>query len=433
MTTTSITTEDFPLAYGQRFYVQRLETAPHLALPTQRIYRLSKDFDSEAFFKAMRHMVACHPALRLQLVKTNSGWRQRFPDHDAKISQVTVRGITRLYRSIYADMLIAEEGKKAMDLRHESPVKTKIVKVNGEYLLSICVDHIAGDLIAFEVFEKELLNAYEQILNGLSLSRLPVETFYKYLSNEFVEQRIEQDNLLFWKHHLTGAPIGVDPTFKSSIVPANAFKCQIIGQHFNDLLHFCRKHKVSLLNVIIAVKLLLLADVGKLNDIVLCIPISNRVKPEEGTIIANLVMPAFVRFTVIPGEPILQLLLRIRDQILNAMVHRQYDYPTLSRFISAEAKRQGVRFNLSKECNLIIDNNPIVFPNRLFEERLDNKPKLSYKIHKTTFSVMAHQSKSKIYVEIKWDAVTWPISSIDMEAKFLMILQEFMKCDVKMG
>lgn len=433
MTTTSITTKDFPLAYGQRFYVQRLEAAPQLALPTQRLYRLSKDFDPDAFIKAMQHMVACHPALRLQLVKTNNGWKQRFPDHEAKISQVTVRGITRLYRSIYAEMLIAEEAKKAMDLRHESPVKTKIVRVNGEYLLSLCADHIAVDLIAFDLFEKELLNTYVQILNGSPMSRLPDETFYKYLSNEFVEQRIEQDNLLFWKHHLSGAPIGMDPTFKSSIVPANAFNCQIIGQHLTDLLHFCRKHKVSLLNVIIAIKLLLLADVGKLNDIVLSIPISNRAMAEEGTIIANLVMPVFIRFTVIPGETIAQLLLRIRDQILNAMVHRQYDYPTLSQFIRTEAKRQGVHFNLSKECNLIIDNNPIAFPNRLFEERLDNKPKLSYKIHKTTFSVMTRQSKSAIYVDIKWDAITWPISSIDMEAKFLIILQQLMKCDGKTG
>src|SRR5437867_1807382 len=130
----AISEQDFYLTAGQRWLVHRFEISPDSSLPIQRIYLLNNDFSYTAFVKAIQHTLYCHPSLRLQLVKTKDGWRQRFPDQNVNISEVKVRGLGRLYRSIYGNLLISEEAKKTFDLRSESPVKAKVLKINKNYL-----------------------------------------------------------------------------------------------------------------------------------------------------------------------------------------------------------------------------------------------------------------------------------------------------------
>jgi len=411
--------------YGQRSLVMRFERAPHLARPLQRIYRLNSNFDYTAFLQAIEHTVASNPALRLQLFRNNSGWRQRFPDQPVNISEVKVKGIGRLFRSIYANLLIAEEGKSPLDLQREPPVKVKIIKVNGEYLLSLCVDHIAVDGISYDRFEWELLDSYQKVINGLPMSGKPTEPFFKYLLKEVTQkkQNMEALNLLFWEQHLKGATLGISSKAKKSSVKGNRLNYQITGQPYIDLLKFCRAHRCTLFNVIEACHLLLLNEIGNLKDNVLSIPISNRIGANEQSLIGNLFIPLYVRFSLTPNEPIPKFLIRIRDITLNAMIRRQFDYGSLMRFLSAEAKRRGTNINLTRECNLIVNKEPLLYPNDLFAERLDNLPVQSIKVNQASFNFFVRQNQNKLSINILWDATMWPISIDDMASKFLMTLK----------
>jgi len=418
--------EDYGLTCGQRWLLHLLEQAPELARPVQRVYRLSSAFDSSAFLEALQGLLHTHPALRLQLVRNKSGWRQRFPKQDAYISGEEILGRTPEMRMAYASILIAEEAKGTMDLRKEPPIKAKIIKVNGEYLLSMCIDHLAADEIAFDLFEQELLSYYQQVIHANFVHPSLSTEFLTYASQEGSQKFIEHENLLYWQQQLGDASLNRnDP--KNFWVPASVFRYQFKRTTFESLLNFCRAHKCSLFHFIVAVQLILLNSAGNSNDIVLNIPISNRVRARERSIIANLSMLLHVRFSLIENESITQLITKVRDQILFAMSHRQYDYPSLSRFMAAKAKKAGGHISWLLGCNFIADYGSLTCPNLLFKERTDNFPGRSYDIPCTSFTVAARQKGTELWIDIDWDAMAWPIGNVEMEAKIEEILHRFLE------
>ena len=63
---TSAADRDWPLTAGQRWLLHVLRESPALARPVQRIYRLRRPLDTANLLAAFEHVVAIHPALRMQ-------------------------------------------------------------------------------------------------------------------------------------------------------------------------------------------------------------------------------------------------------------------------------------------------------------------------------------------------------------------------------
>lgn len=413
---------DYNLTCGQRWQISRS------ARPVQRIYRLSESFDSSAFLPALRSVIARHPALRIQLIQTEKGWRQRFPDQGVEYSEVQIRGITRTYRSIYAELLLEEERKRTLDLRCEPPVKTKVLKVNGVYWLSLCVDHISADQIGFDLFERELLYAYQQTLNGLAITSKPSESFINYITKEVSDRhKVENSNLLYWQDQLKSLPMRELSYIKKSLVSVSTFNFEIGGKDFYSFMIFCKSMKCSAFHIIVATQLLLLAGVRGINDIILNIPISNRLLPVEQSIIGNLAMLLHVRFFITQNEPIHEFLIRIRNKIFTAMTHRQYSYTSLMRNVNLEAQGEGVKPSFPIICNFVTESARIDYPNILFESRMDNQSRAVRNIYRSNFWVNARQYKSKLGIRIDWDADTWPISIDEMNLKYLAFFKKFIE------
>jgi hypothetical protein len=418
------TIEDFPLTCGQRSLVYRFERTPESARPLQRIYRLRKDFNYCTFAEALRRTIAVHPSLRLKLKKKEGCWMQYFPDQSGNISIEKVRGISSSYRSIYAGLLISEERKHTLDLSKEPPVNAKVIRVNGEFVLSLCVDHIAADGLSFNLLEKELLRYYEQIDAGLSTPRALSAAFLAYLSKEQALQYREHGNLLFWQRQLMDAPSIRGPISDLKSVPAEIFTYHLTGLGFRFFLNFCRCHNCTPLTVVVAANLLLLSEIGNLSDIVLSLPFSNRVDAEEQAIIGNLMVPLHIRFSIIANEPMRDFLIRIKKQVLNAMLHRQCDLPALYHLLKSEAKPRNSQIFLTNACDLMVDNNSLNYPNKLFSERLDNKMVSSSNVYRRDFGFIGILSTSSINFTLNWDGSYWPIAASEMESKFLATLNK---------
>lgn len=420
-----VTPGHYPLSCGQRWLVYLFEQAKDLARPVQRIYRSGRDFNSSAFLEALQTTVASHPALRLRLVRSRQGWRQHFPDIEVVVSGEEITGRTPEMRAAYASMLMAAEAKKTLDLRKEPPVKVKIVKLDEEYLLSICIDHIAADETGFDLFEKELIAAYETIANGRPYAPTEWDAFPDYLSREAGQQQAEESNGLYWQQLLSTALVNGEKEDRLSWVPASVLHYDLSGKAFQQLLDFCRVSRCSVFHAVVAAQLMLLAGAGDQDPIVLNIPVSNRPRASERSIIANLSMLLHIPFSIIPNEPATQLVTRVRDQVLKAMAHRQYDYPSLSHFVAGESKKKGFHTSWLCGCNFVVDNAPAVFPNTLFEERMDNMTGRSYDIPKKSFTLAARQYESSLRFAIDWDAGAWGIPGDAMQERLVTILQKF--------
>jgi hypothetical protein len=408
----------YPLSAGQRWLLHLWEEAPQLARPVQRVYRLADGFDSAAFLEAVSLLVSVHEALRMRLTPQEEGFGQYFPDTEAAVSGEAISGRTPETRAAYVRMLIAGEAERVMDLREESPVRAKLIRVDGENLLSLCIDHIAADETAFDLFELGLQAIYEAIVQDNPVFKESSAGFKAYLSRELDRGNTEPASLIYWQQELSGVPLlaGNDEAF--AWAPAAQCSFDLEGSYLQSLSEHCLRYRCSLFHAMIAVQLIIMSSTASLDDLVLNIPVSNRSRPQDRMIIANLSMLLHVRFKGIGLHQGPQLLIWVRDKFLKAMAHRQYDYPSLSHFMAGQAAESGGRVNWVNGCNFIVENEPLLYPNKLFAERLDNQPGRKYDIPATSFSLAARQCKGKLQVQLEWDEVAWPVSANEMKATF---------------
>lgn len=417
------TPKDYSLTCGQRWLVYRSAKSSKCCAPLKRVYMLTPDFNFCAFVEAMQRIVILHPALRLRLVKNGRHWRQSFPYQPAVVSEMRVKGPTRSFRSIYAHLWIAEEGRKPLDLTRDSPVKAIVLKVNKSYLLSLCIDHIAIDGIGFNRLEKELVASYRQVLDGISQLPVYADSFLVYLQKEGKNQCLEDSNLLYWKRHLTGLKLQKLQASKKPFAQAQVVNYCIDAIIFDSLKDYCDNNRCFIFNIVVAIHLILLKKAGDEDDIVLSIPVGNRATADEKVTIGCLFSPILFRFHMIANEPILPTLHRIKSQLLADMLHTQYNWPALLGYLNEEARKQGgVGYSTNKECNLITEKEPFNYNNCLFADRLDNKPGRR-KIPTGAFDVQARQSNLGLSLEILWDKARWPISEEEVAETIGRVLE----------
>jgi NRPS condensation-like uncharacterized protein len=418
-----LASEGYFLTSGQRYLFNRLKSAPTLCRPFQRVYRFKQNYKYSEFLKALQYTVSLHPALRLKLNEEANSLTQHFPKMNIDVTKEEVKGIGRLFRSIYANILIKEEGKPVMDLKTGPPLKAKVVMVNGESLLSVCIDHISVDEIAFDNFEKELVENYSRLCCNLPLPDIESKSFSEYILREVKQRSRENENLLYWQNHLKEAPIYFPAPVARKMQPASFFKLQLKGDLYTSIFLSCKRYKCSLFNIIVASQLLLLFAIDKSTDAVIGIPISNRSRPQDHKIIGNLVSPLYVRFTVSPNELVENLIQRTRDTVLASIIHKQYDYSSLIRFLLSIRQSDNSRINLSKGCSFIVHNEPLQFPNPLFVERVNLFSSSSTKVPIGYFTVGAHQYKQALSIDLAWDRVLWPVRPMEMKEKYQKVIE----------
>jgi NRPS condensation-like uncharacterized protein len=414
---------NYALTYGQRFLATRLTRKSANATPLQRIYNLCNDFNYDAFSTAVQQLVHRHPALRMKLVKDNNGWSQCFSNEKPTMAFEKVRGLFKLFREVYANLLIADERKKMLDLTKESPVKIMVVKVNKKFIMSLCLDHMAVDEIAYDLVEKELVDLYCQACTKTN-SAFAKDNFMDYIDREQLRRDCEKENTLYWYYHLKEAPIqGPPPDKKKKSAIGSCLIYHIHQPKVDELVAFCQTHKSSVSHLVTAFQLKILAAAGDIDDVVIGIPISNRIYKKDEHVIGDLVMPVFVRFQYFKHQPLSELIVKVRDICMESMAHMQYDYAGLMHTLGKDYQQQGQYIRLNVSNNFIVESAPIVMPNNLFIKRLDNRPHGRYLVSIGSFNIDARQNKETLALDIKWDPAKWPLTAIQAKS----VLEELIK------
>jgi hypothetical protein len=394
-----------------------------MARPVQRTYRLAEPLDTAAFLAAVRFLVSSHPALRTRLTETPEGWRQSFPALEAEVSGVAVEGRTREFRAAYARHVFAGDSARALDLRAEPPFIARIVRVDGEHYFGLCLDHIAADDLATDLFEHELGEAYLRERRGQPHPPAhATQGFFDYLARETAQAAKEQTNLRYWTNHLMGHPLDKGRTEETRWVPGESHQWQVSGEAFERLAAACRARRSSVSAAVLAAYVQLLSELGGTDDIVVNVPVSNRTQAADRGLIANLSMLLHLRFRLAGTEPDGRFLLGVRDQLLAAMVHRQYDYGSLAELVAADAAARGGHAHWVVGCSYIVERHAPRTPGPLFAERLDNQLRATFDIPGGSFALTCRQNASRLHFAADWDFSAWPCRADGMAARLLEIL-----------
>lgn len=406
------------LTCGQRWLVRFAAREDNRARPVQRVYRLQDGLQTWALLAALRYVVAAHPALRLRLVSSAAGLAQCFSTAPAEVSGVSVQGRTATLRAAYARHVLAEDAARPMDLETQSPLLARLIEVDGDYYLGLCVDHVAADELAFDLLERELATAYEREVDAAAHPAVDVAPYLDYLAAEPRRRAVEPANLEYWAGQLRDAPVTAP---RDGGWAAATTATWTIGQDdIRELAHACRTRHSSVTAAAAAAQLLVLRDISAQEDIVLNVPVSNRVLPAEHTWIANLSMLLHIRCR--PDSSSSELMESMRDRLLEAMMHRYYDYAALSEIVSDDAITRGGRASWLAGFSYLITRAPSVLGGALFAERLDNQDDDAIQVPRGSFNLTARQSPTGLQMRAEWDSECWPRDAAALREQYLTAL-----------
>lgn len=372
----------------------------------QRIYRLQAGVDTTALLAALRRVVSRSPALRMRLVTTSAGLGQEFTDVVPNIEAVRVEGRTSRLRAAYTRHLLLEDARRPRDLTTQPPLMTRLIDVDGELYLGVCIDHLAADDLGFDAFERLLSEAYQRVVADVA-EPSSADGYLRYVEKEHERRRAEAGNLVWWRDQLAGAPTvddGADDGL--SWVPGCSADWTLSGAALASLRRACRTRRTPLSAAVLAAQLRGWRRRADNPDLVINLPVSNRLLPAEYAWVANMSMLLHVRLP--PVGPDIELL-DVRDRVLEGMRHRHYDYGSLVNVLAADAAGRGGRFRWLLGYSYIAEREASRVGGRLLAERLDGQGGEAISVPQGSYSVSVRERPGALHLRAEWDSARWPL------------------------
>jgi non-ribosomal peptide synthetase component F len=243
---------------------------------------------------------------------------------------------------------------------------------------------------------------------------------FRFLDAEASRVHLEPANLQYWRESLEGVALASHAGADLAWAPGTIARWHVDGDALSTLLVACHAQRCSAFVAVLAAEVSLLADLSGTDDLVVNVPVSNRTSAGEHAIVANLSHLLHLRFRIVPSETPRDFLRRVRNQVMEAMAHRQYDYASLSAALAADAAERGGALNWLNGCNYIRGSAPTPAHAALFEERFDDQAE-SYDVPETAFTLTCHHvsDSGSLRFHVDWDGHAWSISADDLRARFL--------------
>jgi hypothetical protein len=166
-----------------------------------------------------------------------------------------------------------------------------------------------------------------------------------------------------------------------------------------------------------------LCRLGGGHDLVMNVPLSNRVTARDHMLVANLSMLTHLRIAVSERETTREMMLRVRDITLKAMKYRHYDYPALSEAVAREGRARGGRFHWMVGCSYTVDRQGGEVRVGTLLERINGNPPTQAHIPRGTFALSCRHESDKLHLSATWDHATWPVSNEELPRWMLHLLE----------
>jgi hypothetical protein len=393
--------------------------AEQLARPVQRIYRLPDALDTVALLAAYRRTVASNEALRLRLSCADGVWHQQFTAWIPTIEGINVHGGTPDQRQAFALNALLSQSAEAFDLTKDPPIAAGITKVDDRFFFALTVDHLAADDLAFDQIEGELTQHYQALVADSDAEpAISTGGFSAYLGREQARSATRDGSLDFWTGMLCGAPLSASDM---SLHWVDGISIQFVldREATNRLLGQCRKLACSPFIALLAAQALLLCRLGGGHDLVINVPFSNRATAADQLVVGNLSMLAHLRIQLDPVERTGDFIRRLRDLVLKAMKHRNYDYPVLSDILARDAQERGGVAHRMLGCSYLVEREP---GEGHLLDRITPPALLNPQTPNGSFALACRHRRQEMEISVVWDPRQWPITGDRLPDAFRELL-----------
>jgi len=236
------------------------------------------------------------------------------------------------------------EIQKPFDLSNGPLIRAVLLRLGPEnHILVTTMHHVVTDGWSAELFIRELAEYYGAFSAGREPSLKPLAMQYSDFTllqrHLVVSERIEQQ-LSFWRETLTGAPpmhnLPTDRARPAQPTYAGASQTlHLDNELITKLQQLARHQRITLFMLLTATFQVLLSKYSNEQDIVIGIPVSGRNIVETETLIGLFVNTIVLRTSLSGNPQFIEVLGRVRKNLLDAMSHQDVPFELIVDTIRA--------------------------------------------------------------------------------------------------
>jgi hypothetical protein len=331
----------WPVTPGQRWVLEVAHRAPELGRPVQRLFRVRGEFDDVAFVRAITAVERANESLRLRIPSRRTDWRQRFVGPVAHVFGIDLPNtLGESDRMRLAALALEPLTRTPRSLSEESPVRFDMARLGpNDHVFAITVDHAAVDALGLSLVVAQIADAYGRARARIEIPvRRPGE-FAASLAGEPAQDVLRAASA-WWADRLAGGPAPPRRNL-SGRRPAERAVAQIPV----SVVAGCRAARWSPSMAFLAAQALLLARDRALDEVIINVPFSNRANAASRLRVANMSVLTHLRLQVDTRTAVSVFRAHVRQVVLEAVAHLNYDY---GAFLDARsAERHGWRTGFS--------------------------------------------------------------------------------------
>jgi amino acid adenylation domain-containing protein len=329
------TREYYPLSSSQRrLWVLSQFEGGNKAYSIPGVFKMNGALDVKALSNVFCYLIERHESLRTQFVELQDDVYQqivkeetiKFTMDKLDVSEETVNNeITAFYQEEF-------------NLNRAPLLKARILQIHtSQCYLLFAIHHIIGDGWSMEVFTKELIYAYNQLVSGKNIELPELGIQYKdYVLWNLSQER--QENLLkqgtYWKNKLSGElPVLDLPTYKKRPMVktfSGTTKLFSFSKEWSNRLNvFCKNRNVTLYMSLLAGINGLFHRYTGATDIILGAPIAGRSNSELEHQIGLYLNTLAIRTTFNRENSFTDLLKEQKKTLLEAYENQEYPFDSL--------------------------------------------------------------------------------------------------------
>ncbi|GLZ29182.1 hypothetical protein Lesp02_13720 [Lentzea sp. NBRC 105346] len=321
--------ERLELSFAQRrlWFLNRFEDNATYHMPL--LLRLSGELDREALQAALKDVVRRHEALRT-----------RYPEIDGRPHQI----VTDDYPVLSEMDSVEEAAAKGFDLANELPIRASLSSTSPtEHALLLLVHHIAGDGWSLAPLARDLSEAYQARLAGMSPDWTPLPVQYadytlwqhELLGAEEDPDSVAAQQIRYWREQLADLPDEIALPARPRPAETNnqgaAITVDLDDAKLAKLAHDTGTTRFMIMHAAVSA---LLTRLGAGTDIPLGSPIAGRTDEALDDLVGFFVNTLVIRTSTAGNPTFRELLNRVRDTILNAHAHQDLPFERLVEILN---------------------------------------------------------------------------------------------------
>lgn len=355
---------DLPLSFAQRrlWVIDQLEGGSRqynmpLAL------RLDGEFSVTAFQQALDRLVARHEVLRTAIVSVAGEGRQRIhPPLTVPIQQLDLSALDQQAQDRRVAETARDEALQPFDLSQPLKLRCRVLMLNEQSrVVLFTMHHIASDGWSVAVMTREFGALYQSLCADQSaeLPALPIQyADYACWQQDKLQGAALDGPLAYWRRQLADLPtvhsLPLDyprPARQNYI--AGRFARLLDKATLEQLQQLARNYELSLFMLLETAFAVLISRWSNNTDIAIGVPVAGRWHKDLEPLIGFFINTLVLRTQVHDNPPFSDLLMTMREQILDAYAYQQVPFELLVDELAGE---RNLAFNPLVQIKFTLQN-----------------------------------------------------------------------------